>query len=146
MTRKRSFRVGNYKAAKKRRGEGGISELWLECIQTGLIKDQSVKTALEQLSVNPYDSECLAHVKGELHNYEIQEVLYPDDFRKTNPTSPNRLGGLIILGIVRHSNIRWGIDQNSLTEHLVCVGRTGGGKTTVIKKILRGILARRKKC
>ena len=127
-----------------RRSKIDSSQLWLDCAKCGIAELPDIKTALQQLSVNPQDFECLAYVRSRLRAATIQEILNPGPFRRTNPTNSNKISGPIILGKVRHSEISWGIDQDALTEHLICVGRTGGGKSTVIKKILREILKRRK--
>ena len=127
-----------------RKVRAASSELWLECAQCGIAEQPDIKTALQQLSVNPQDGECIAHVRSRLQAVAIQEILNPEPFRRTNPTLAYKVSGPILLGKVRHSGVPWGIHQDALTEHLCCVGRTGGGKTTVIKSILKGILKRRK--
>lgn len=127
-----------------RRFGTGSSELWLECAKCGIAEQPDIKTALQQLSVNPQDVECIAYVRSRLRAVTIQEILNPEPFRRTNPTLAYKVSGPILLGKVRHSDVYWGIHQDALTEHLICVGRTGGGKTTVIKKIIREILRRRK--
>ena len=127
------------------RGYGaGSSELWLECARCGIAEQPDIRTALQQISINPQDVECIAHVKSRIRTVAIQEILNPEPFRRSNPTRSNKVSGPIFLGRVRHSGVLWGIHQDALTEHLICVGRTGGGKTTVIKKILSEILKRRK--
>ena len=141
---KRQYKNYNFDVGKSQRNKIGFSELWLECAQCGIAEQPDIKTALQQLSVNPQDGECIAHVRSRLRAAAIQEILNPEPFRRTNPTSANRVTGPILLGKIRHSGVPWGIRQDALTEHLICVGRTGGGKTTTIKKILREILKRRK--
>lgn len=121
-------------------------DLWLECAQLGLTNRPNVNTALQQLSVNPKDKECLEYILGELKKLKSNEILNPEPFRQTNPDILSSISGPIALGKIRNTNVPWGLHQDSLTEHLVCVGRTGGGKTTVIKRILQSILQRRNKC
>ena len=119
--------------------------LRLECTKRDLVIDPQIATALDQLSVNPYDFECAQFVLQRIGSYDLQETLNPDPFRKTNPSRYSNVDGPIKLGRVIHSNIPWGIKASALTEHMVIVGRTGGGKTTVIKNILSQLLSRRVK-
>lgn len=74
---------------------------------------------------------------------DVQDMLNPDPFRSSNPTRPGDINGPICLGKVKHSSLMWGIHPAALTEHLCCLGRTGGGKTTVIKSILGQLLKRK---
>lgn len=119
------------------------SQLWLECAQRGLTSDPLVKSALQQLSINPYDLECAQLIQHEIRSMDIQDILRPDQFRRTNPARLNQVSGSIRLGRVQHSNVWWGIHPQALTEHMVLIGRTGGGKTTVIKALVRQLLERR---
>ncbi|MCH9031313.1 MAG: ATP-binding protein [candidate division Zixibacteria bacterium] len=105
-----------------------------------MISEPLIKSAIEQLSIDPYDIECAQFVQGRIRSMDVEDILHPDPFRRTNPTHPNSVTGPIMLGKVRHSNTCWGIHQEALTEHFCCVGRTGGGKTTIIKSIIRQLL------
>lgn len=121
----------------------GLSDLWFECAQRGIAEQLDIKTALQQLSINPQDAECIEFVKSRLRSVDIQETLNPEPFRRSNPTRTNEVSGPIQLGNVRHSGVPWGIHPKALTEHLCVIGRTGGGKTTVIKAIIRQLLKRK---
>ncbi len=124
--------------------QADTSKLWLDCTTRDLTSDPLIMSALQQLSVNPYDIECVQYVQERIRSVDMQDILDPDPFRRINPTTPSRLTGPINLGIVHHSGVAWGIHPEALTEHLCCVGRTGGGKTTVIKIILKHLLRMKK--
>jgi len=102
-----------------------------------------IKTALQQLSINPNDAECQGIIDEAIYAHDVQEMLYPEPFRRSNPKNPTSLVGPIRLGLVNHSGIEWGISPEMLTKMVVVLGRTGGGKTTVIKAIIRGLLKNR---
>jgi len=138
----------NYKRAgweTNRSFRTGFSDLWLKCAKSGIAGKADIRTAFQQLSINPNDKNCLEYIYRQLRSVTIREILNPEPFRQTNPVSSSKISGSILLGKVKHSGISWGINKDVLTEHLICIGRTGGGKTTVIKKILRGILREKKR-
>ena len=118
------------------------ARLRLECAQRGLMADPTIRTALQQLSVNPSDAECARFVQGRIHAADVRDLLDPDPFRQTNPGCSDGVTGPIRLGQIGRSSGTWGIRPEMLTAHLCAVGRTGGGKTTVIKAILRHLLSR----
>lgn len=139
-----SYRKTTYSTVPANRQKGvDHSQLWLECAQRGLTSDPLIKSALQQLSINPFDIECEQLIRQEIRSMEVQDILDPDPFRRVNPTHLSNVTGPIRLGRVQHSNVCWGIYPEALTEHLVLIGRTGGGKTTVIKAIIRQLLKRK---
>ncbi len=121
-----------------------FSDLWLECARRGLSSEPIIHSALQQLSVS-YDFQCEQLINNRIRSSDIQDILNPDPYRKINPTRPGSVDGPIYLGKVKHSDLNWGIHPAALTEHVVLIGRTGGGKTTVIKSILCQLLERRTK-
>ncbi len=74
--------------------------------------------------------------------HDTQELLYPEPFRQSNP-SGNAMNGEIRLGVIRHTDSVWGISTAALTTHLLLTGRTGGGKTSVIKSIIKQLIEKR---
>ena len=126
---------------KKNRGYREISNLWMECSQRDLILESpAVQTALEQLRIDPYNQNCLKFIHKKINVFDVRETLHPEPFRKTNPNKKDNISGSIHLGIVRHTKARWGLNPHDLNVHICTVGRNGGGKTTVIKHILRSLL------
>ncbi|MCP4603467.1 MAG: ATP-binding protein [Proteobacteria bacterium] len=129
-------------SANRRKGVDQ-SHLWLECARRGLASAPLIKSALQQLSIDPSDFECEQLIENQIHSMDVQDILNPDSFRRTNPDRLSNVTGPIQLGKVRHTNVPWGIYPKALTEHTCLIGRTGGGKTTVIKAIIRQLLERR---
>lgn len=113
---------------------------WLECAERGISDEPLIQTALQQLSVNPSDHECRRTLLEAIHAFDTREKLHPEPFRRSNPGYTKRINGPIRLGVVNHTGAAWGISSDLLTKMMVVIGRTGGGKTTVIKKIIRGLL------
>ena len=118
-------------------------DFWIECAKRGIGDDPLIKTALQQLSMNPSDFECQCLIVDSIHAFDVRELLHPEPFRQSNPGNASRITGPIRLGVVNHTGVEWGISPDMLTKMVVLLGRTGGGKTTVIKAIIRGLLQRR---
>lgn len=117
-------------------------DYWLECARRGLSDEALVRSALQQLSMNPDDMICLRIVTEAISAHDTRELLHPEPFRRSNP-SGSMMNGEIRLGVIRHTGAIWGISPATLTTHLLLAGRTGGGKTTVIKSIIRQLLEKR---
>lgn len=117
--------------------------LWLECAKRGIGDDPLIKTALQQLLMNPNDQECQYLIADAIHGHDVREMLHPEPFRRSNPGQGSIITGPIRLGVVNHTAVEWGISPDMLTKMVVLLGRAGGGKTTVIKAIIRGLLERR---
>ena len=115
-------------------------DLWLECAKRGIGDDPLIRTALQQLSMNPSDLECQYLISDAIHTHDVREMLHPEPFRRSNPGHSSSITGPIRLGIVKHTAIEWGISPDMLTKMLVVLGRTGGGKSYVIKAIIKGLL------
>jgi hypothetical protein len=124
-----------------RQKTGSNSDLWLECARRGLSADPLIHSALQQLSVS-YDFNCEQLVQNSIRSFDIREILNPDPFRDTNPSNSAQVCGPIDMGQINHTGVAWGIKPASLTEHVCLIGRTGGGKTTAIKRILSHLLKR----
>lgn len=101
-----------------------------------------MKSALQQLSVNPGDETCHGIIVEAISAHDTRELLYPEPFRQSNP-SGDVMSGEIQLGVVRHTGAVWGISAATLTTHLLLTGRTGGGKTSVIKSIIKQLIEKR---
>ena len=115
-------------------------QLWLEIAKRGLGNDPLVKTSMQQLSVNPYDNDCREIIYNRIRSEDVKDLLYPEPFRKSNPGYEAQISGKISLGKVCHTRMPWGIHPGSLTEHMSISGRTGGGKTFLIKKIIKQLM------
>ena len=124
------------------KNQSNISQLWMECCKRDLLNDLPTQTALEQLKINPVDQKCLKYVQDKINAFDKMEMLHPEPFRKTNPNQENNISGSIQLGKVHHTKADWGLGSHDLSVHVCVLGRNGGGKTTVIKHILRSLLER----
>ena len=68
------------------------------------------------------------------------QKLTPDPFRRTAPREEHYFSGSIQLGTMPHFDFSYGLNLDALVTHLLILGATGGGKTTVIKNLLMQIL------
>ncbi|VGO15043.1 hypothetical protein PDESU_03623 [Pontiella desulfatans] len=89
---------------------------------------------------DPRDQTVIRDLRETLLEEIKLQRLDPDPFRKTAPRDEVYLGGAIRLGVMPHHGFMYGIDIISLIRHLLVMGQTGGGKTTVIKNLLLQIL------
>ena len=64
----------------------------------------------------------------------------PDPFRRTAPREKHHLSGELKLGSMPHFDFPYEVNLQMLVKHLLILGQTGGGKTTVIKNLLLQIL------
>jgi ABC-type multidrug transport system fused ATPase/permease subunit len=124
----------------KERNSIDLKKLIRECQESGVIKLPEVASALEFLLENPNDTQLLEIVQEALSSYSSQQMINPDPFQATNPVDYRITSGSIKLGFIEHSNIKYGINPDELTTHLLIAGRTGGGKTSLVLLILSQIL------
>lgn len=89
---------------------------------------------------DPKDQTILIELKEVLLEEIRLQRLLPDPFRKTAPRDSSILDGELKLGVIPHHEHTYGIMLPHLIWHLLVMGRTGGGKTTVIKNLLLQIL------
>ncbi len=69
----------------------------------------------------------------------LQQVI-PDPFRKTAPRDSNYFQGELDLGVIPHHGHSFSANIESINKHWLCLGKTGGGKTTLIRNALLQIL------
>ncbi len=119
-----------------RTASGVGSDLWLECAKRKLAKKPVIHSALQQLQVNPGDFDCRQLVVEAIRKYDVEDALNSDSFTRTNSMIEDNLSGEISLGYVKHTNAEWRIPSSSLTQHLLICGKTGGGKSVIIKSII----------
>ena len=124
----------------KKTKEKNSSNQWLELAKRGMLHDPLIRTALEQLSVNTQDNECYKIIEDAIYSYDVREILSPEPFRLSNPSHKHQVGGPIHLGVVSHTGAKWGLYSKALTRHLLTVGKTGAGKSNLIKHIIRQLL------
>ena len=89
---------------------------------------------------DPRDQTIINELKEVLLDEIKLQRLAPDPFRKTATRDGSILDGGLKLGVMPHHEFPYGIKLEHLIWHLLVMGRTGGGKTTVIKNLLLQIL------
>ena len=99
------------------------------------IKDPDLEEILELWLENQGDLSLLEPLLEAIDAKSMENLINPDPFRATNPTIHDDISGEIKLGIIPTSGAIWGIHPNSLCRHLLVVGRTGAGKSNLIKLI-----------
>ena len=126
-------------ASANRRKGVDHSQLWLDCARRGLSSKLLIKSALQQLSIDPYDFECKQFIDSQIHSMDVQDILNPDSFRRTNPCISGVVDGPIQMGTIQHSNLTWGISPAMLTQHMIVFGMNGMGKSVTLKTLVASL-------
>ena len=85
---------------------------------------------------DPGNLTLLSLLRDKLDAERENQRLNPDPFRRTAPREEHHLNGSICLGKMPHFEFPYGLNLEALVTHLLILGITGGGKTTVIKNLL----------
>lgn len=112
--------------------------------QTGLDRDPLHTTLMRIAEADSTDAEVIEMLRESVGQAELLSRLDPDPFRATNPNSSLQLPGTIGIGFIAETGLPWLIYPEMLTNHLLVVGRSGGGKTNLILLILAQILEHRR--
>ena len=110
----------------------------------GLDRNPKLVQLLNFNQINPDDQEIKQLILETLEAEEIKNIVDPDPFRTTNPIALEQIYGELKIGFVEHSDIKYGIPLNDLVTNTLILGRSGGGKTSLVLLILSQILASRK--
>lgn len=113
--------------------------LWLECARRGLTSNPTNETALRCLSIDPFDFECEQFLQNQINSMDVQDILNPDAFRRTNPTGKQTVDGPIRLGVVQGTSAPYGIYSESLRRHMGIFAITGLGKSVTMMEIIRAL-------
>ncbi len=91
---------------------------------------------------DPANPTLISLLRDKIAKEEELQRVNPDPFRRTAPREEHYLAGKIQLGSIPQLGFPYGIDPEMLVTHLLILGITGGGKTTVIKNLLKQVLER----
>jgi len=89
---------------------------------------------------DPANPTLISLLRDKIAKEEELQRVNPDPFRRTAPREEHYLAGKIQLGTMPQLGFPYGIDPEMLVTHLLILGITGGGKTTVIKNLLKQVL------
>ena len=106
----------------------------------GLDMVKGVHDLMEWVTEDPYDEDVFQELEERVAEEEEIQRLNPDPFRATTPRDTEVLKGEIEIGVIPQNGGRYGFSVESLREHVLCIGRPKGGKTTLIRSLLAWIL------
>jgi hypothetical protein len=107
---------------------------------TGLDRCPGIAIQMQFLKENPDDFELRELIDERLQEEELKCLVDPNPFRATNPNGTEGLPKGLFVGTVPESNVPWFISQEVVTNHLLIIGRSGGGKTNLILLLLCQLL------
>lgn len=113
-----------------------IQYLFDELRRYGLDRRGKTAIVMKALANDPSDAMIYNYLRDALEKEKEICRLNPDPMRATAGWKPTDLDGELPLGIIRQSGQPYHITLNMLREHVVAWGRTGGGKTTLIRHLL----------
>jgi hypothetical protein len=111
--------------------------------ELGLGSDPQFLGLLNQYCACPDDSEVSELVREKIVRAELFNLIAPDPFRTTNPAPACEFAGDVMLGIVENSGKAWRVSPKLLTSNLLCLGRSGGGKTNLLLLLAAQVLQKR---
>ena len=111
-----------------------------ESVRLGLLRDPIYPKLLEFQNLDPSDADISALLQEGLLNAQKSEILAPNPFRAEAPNSQRDLHGELLLGQVSESGVPWCLPHDLMTQHTLCVGRSGGGKTNLFLLIVLELL------
>ena len=106
----------------------------------GLDQIGDIRDLMEWLEEEPEDHLVVEELEERIAEEEAVQRLNPDPFRVTTPRDPKVLKGEIEIGTIPQNGGRYGLLVEALREHVLCIGRPKGGKTTWIRLVLAWIL------
>ena len=115
--------------------DSGLSELIRWTVMHKLHKDPAISFAIASLEVDPRDPQAIEILHEARRNFERRQILSPDPFQVGAPTIFDDVDGPLVLGKTSNGTF-YGIDPNALCRHLLIVGASGTGKTTIIKLLV----------
>jgi len=99
--------------------------------------DETVKSLIK--AVHYTQDAAIAQATAEyLGALALEQVLNPDPFAP--PLEKEEAMGNIVVGQVRNSPCHFGLRLNEMCQHVLVMGRSGAGKTTLIRKILKQLI------
>ena len=138
--KERKSRQREEESPKARRWEGiGVGEL-LNLVAmakaAGVEKDRRVKSLLKAVRVLE-DPELARYAREYINALAVERALDDDPFA---PAPEEEAWGEFVVGRVRGSGAPFGFRPEEICQHLFIPGRSGAGKTTFIKRLLKEVL------
>lgn len=133
------------KPDRDRRAEAGGRKLEIGIYLARLVKaarleeDKKIKR-LVRAAVHSDDPVIQQDVIEYLNAKAAEQAINPDFFAP--PPTREEAWGEFELGIIRNSGCIFGISREELVQHVLAVGRTGTGKTTTIRKLVKEVIRR----
>lgn len=99
----------------------------------GLHRDPLVANYVFHLQANPEDIELQGLVTEAIQGARERDIKQPNPFRATSPTQQSDLPGDLVVGRIVDAKILWRVPADLFREGFLCVGRPGGGKSTLLR-------------
>lgn len=114
--------------------------LFQQLRKAGLDRIPHIKDLMEWTQIDPDDSAIIKLLQEALEEEGTTVQLNPDPFRPTMPHNQQEVSGDLHLGHLPQNGFPYGISIQQLIYHLLVLGRTGGGKTTLIRHLLHQLV------
>lgn len=92
------------------------------------------------VELDPSDKTIIKELNDCVNEEIRRQQVVPDPFRKTAPRDSNHFQGELNLGIIPHHGHAFSANIESINKHWLLLGKTGGGKTTIMRNALLKIL------
>ncbi len=135
--------MARHATARPRAGrsrEAKVRDLLNRSKRLGLDRDPHFRERMEWLQLDPEDTSLAEMMEEDIQEAEELQRISPDPVRRTLTYNPELLDGPCRLGVIPQNGFPYGLPPDQLQHHLLCMGRTGGGKTTAVTTILRYML------
>jgi len=117
-----------------------LNNLFQHLRKAGLDRIPHVKDLMEWAQIDPDDSAIIRLLKEALEEEGSIVQLNPDPFRPTMPHNQQDISGDLHLGHLPQNGFPYHISIAQLISHLLVLGRTEGGKTTLIRHLLHQLV------
>lgn len=117
-----------------------LETLFQQLRKAGLDRIPDIKDLMEWTQIDPDDSSIIKLLREAIEEEGTIVQLNPDPFRPTMPHDPREVAGELKLGHLPQNGSPYGISIRQLIHHLLVLGRNGGGKTTLIRHLLRWLV------
>lgn len=118
-----------------------IARLLDEANALGAICDPQIRNLLKNLIRNPVDAKLVQLLEDGLQSYRAQNVTLPDPVRPYPGPDSGLDQGEIEVGVIHETGLVWRIVVDDI-GHVLLVGATGAGKTSVLYILLDGMEGR----
>ncbi|VGO13902.1 hypothetical protein PDESU_02459 [Pontiella desulfatans] len=117
-----------------------LDSLFQQLRKAGLDRIPHTHDLMEWAQIDPDDSSIIRLLQEALEEEGTILQLNPDPFRPTMPHNQQEVSGDLHLGYLPQNGFPYGISIQQLIYHLLVLGRTGGGKTTLIRHLLHQLV------